>query len=366
VVTGSQSPAQAPLAGSSTVETRIHVGNADRCVHTRIGHARCCACADACPHGAWVIDDERLGINPNACDGCGLCVPACPEGAISLGQGPSDAGIRTWNNHPALFRACERTGLESPDSRVACLHATGVGELLHQYRRGVTVWIASAANCDACPRGRIQRLPESVRQTNALLQSRGLQPIALVLLESRPWLEALSQSTAYQGQPGWTRRNFFRSALRATLNTVLDPAALAGDEQTGFTPPTAWLPDTGPDALFLHSPAIDPLRCNGCDACVRLCPHQVITLETTGNEPCYWIDARHCTGCGICRDVCDQDAVRLNTLSPLSQTTLPLVEGHCPACNIHYHLPAGQIRPDRLCPICARTRHGRQLYQVLK
>lgn len=340
--------------------------NADRCVHARIGHARCRACADACPRSAWIIDDERLGIDTSACDGCGLCIPACPEGAIFCDHGPNSAGIRTWNDRPAMFRACERTSLESPDSRVPCLHATGAGELLRQYRQSVTVWIACAADCDACPRGRGQRLAESVRQANALLQSRGLHPIVLTSLEPQSWLETLGQSTAYQGQPVWTRRSFFRGALRAALNTVLDPAALAGEEQADFTPPTAWLPDAGPDALFLHSPAIDPTRCNGCDACVRLCPHQVITLETTGNEPCYRIDARRCTGCGICRDVCDQDAVRLNALSPLPQATLPLVQDCCPACNARYHLPAGRLPPDQLCPICTRTRHGCQLYQVLK
>jgi formate hydrogenlyase subunit 6/NADH:ubiquinone oxidoreductase subunit I len=339
--------------------------NADRCVHARIGHARCRACADACPRNAWVIDDERLGIDTSACEGCGLCVPACPEGAISSGHGPA-AEIRTWNDHPAVFRACERTGLASRAELVPCLHAAGAGELLRQYRRGVTHWIVSAADCDACPRGRVQRLSESVRQANALLHSRGLQPIVLVLLELGQWLEILNQTTAYQGQPVWTRRNFFRGALRAALDTALDPAALAGEEQADFTPPTAWLPATGPDDLFLHSPTIDPLRCNGCDACARLCPHQVITLETSGGEPCYRIDARQCTGCGICRDACDQDAVRLNALSPLPQATLPLVQGHCPACHVRYHLPTGQLRPDRLCPICARTRHGRQLYQVLK
>lgn len=361
------SPSPRTLVETIATEVHLHLPdvNADRCVHTRISHAGCRACADACPRGAWVIGDERLGINTNACDGCGLCVPACPEGAISCDHGSSGTRIRTWNNQPALFRACERTSFAPRAELVPCLHATGAGELLRQYRRGVTAWIASAADCDTCPRGHVQRLSASVRQINTLLHSRGLQPITLVLLEPQPWLEALGHSTAYQGQPVWTRRNFFRGALQAALNTALDPAALAGEEKADFTPPTAWLPDTGPEALFLHSPTLDPTRCNGCDACVRLCPHQAITLDTSGNEPCYRIDAGRCTGCGICRDACDQDAIRLNVLSPLPQTTLPLVQGHCSACDIRYHLPAGRLRSDRLCPICAQTRHGRHLYQVL-
>jgi ferredoxin len=54
----------------------------ERCVHSLIEQATCRRCVDACPTGAWVIDDERLGIDPDRCDGCGLCAPACPQAAI--------------------------------------------------------------------------------------------------------------------------------------------------------------------------------------------------------------------------------------------------------------------------------------------
>lgn len=352
---------------ATTLRAALHLPSviAQRCVHDHIHTARCRACVEACPLEAWVIDDERLGIDINACDGCGLCVPACPEGAIFSNNALADTDFRSWKSHPAIFRACERSDLDTADCRIPCVHSVGMRELLHHYPQGMTTWIITTADCDTCPRGRVQRLAESVRQANALLQSRSLEPIALVTLEPAQWKKILNQSIPYQTGPISTRRDFFRDALRTVVKTTREAAAPTEDQPAHFIVPTAWLPDDL-SAVALHSPVIDPLRCNGCDGCVRLCPHQAITLETTPAEPCYRIESRHCTGCGICRDVCDQNAVAIVTLQAPPQKTVPLAVTQCPACAIRYHLPTARFQPHGLCPICAKTRHGRHLYQVLK
>lgn len=339
---------------------------AESCVHTRISDARCRACVAACPRQAWTIDDAQLGIDIHACDGCGLCVPACPEGAISHGR-PLIAKIRSWRGQPALFRACEKTGLAMDDERMACLHTIGAREIFSLYRRGVAAWVVTAADCDACPRGTVQRLTETVRQANQLLQNRNLPSIVLTALDPRQWREAFVQSSPERDpdQPAMTRRNFFRGALRVALRTAADVAAIPEAGPT-FAPLAAWLPSVGPEDLFPHAPHIDPLRCNGCDACARLCPHRAIRLETLENTLRYRIDAQQCTGCDICQDVCDQNALRIETLQPQTQTEVALTQARCPACAASYHLPTEQRRADPLCPVCARTRHGQQLYQVLK
>lgn len=47
----------------------------------------CCRkCLHVCSTGAliWVAGDRDILIDPWECDGCGNCVTACPQGAISM------------------------------------------------------------------------------------------------------------------------------------------------------------------------------------------------------------------------------------------------------------------------------------------
>jgi len=335
-----------------------------RCVHARIETASCRACVTACPHDAWIIDDERVGIDLDACDGCELCVPACPEGAISSSRERADDS-RAWNGQPAVFRACEMAGTTGQSGVIPCLHAVGVRELLRSYRRGVTSWIVCAAPCDTCPRGGNPRIQNAARQVNALLVSRGLQPLSLLVLEPARWTAALRQAAPGQTEVAVTRRGFFAKATRAILDTASEIVADRASVPDDFTPATAWLPRTGPGDLYLHRPSIDPSRCDGCDACARLCPHGAIALAGADDGLRYQLDAGRCTGCGICRDACDRDAIAIDPLRAGGETILRLVENRCPVCGVLHHAPETALSTDQRCRICARTPHARLLHQVL-
>ncbi len=54
---------------------------------------------------------------------------------------------------------------------------------------------------------------------------------------------------------------------------------------------------------------LDPELCNGCRACMRVCPFGAIGYSA-GNKKAF-IDIGRCYGCGICRASCTKDAIQL-------------------------------------------------------
>jgi len=51
---------------------------------------------------------------------------------------------------------------------------------------------------------------------------------------------------------------------------------------------------------------IDPQKCTGCKACVKLCPRSGISGDL--KKP-HWLDKQQCIKCGICFEICKFDAV---------------------------------------------------------
>ena len=120
------------LARSTTEQTTIPDVRAERCVHSVTEQAGCRACVDACPTGAWIIDDEMLGIDPDRCDGCDLCVAACPEAAILQRFRPA---VRNTIHGTVALACCQHSQVAGEDvPRMPCLHAIGVSDLLRLAR----------------------------------------------------------------------------------------------------------------------------------------------------------------------------------------------------------------------------------------
>jgi Pyruvate/2-oxoacid:ferredoxin oxidoreductase delta subunit len=83
---------------------------AERCVHSLCETATCGHCVQACPAGAWQLNDDGLFLDTTRCDGCGLCTAACGQEALKI---------------PASALVIERAGLRT--ALAACEHAVGGG-----------------------------------------------------------------------------------------------------------------------------------------------------------------------------------------------------------------------------------------------
>lgn len=56
---------------------------------------------------------------------------------------------------------------------------------------------------------------------------------------------------------------------------------------------------------------IDPGKCNGCRACMRLCQFGAISYSPAREKSV--IDLKRCYGCGVCRAACVRDAISLGS-----------------------------------------------------
>jgi Pyruvate/2-oxoacid:ferredoxin oxidoreductase delta subunit len=334
----------------------------ERCVHALIESAGCRACADACPKDAWVIAEDMLGIDTRRCDGCDLCVPACPQGAIA---GRFHTSLLGTAQGAVAFAACAPSGVtDYKEGLMPCLHAIGMSDLLQVRRRGASLLVTCCGDCGNCARGEAKRLEQHLDATNRLLCSRELAPLEHRNLTPEAWINALLRARELAATRALDRRAFFHSAVEIPRKKV---DALLEDATGSFVPPGLLLDGDVKGALFPFVPQFDARRCNGCDACVRLCPQGAVRLEArdTGAGS-YRIDAGRCSGCGICADVCEQHAVAVASLAPSEQGWIPLQAGRCPVCGVGFHVPAQGEDQESLCWVCSRTDHHRILYQVLE
>ncbi len=144
----------------------------------------------------------------------------------------------------------------------------------------------SCGKCFTCREG-TQRLKEIVTRIS---QGKGKEE-DLELLEDCGWL-VKQASLCGLGQtapnPVLSTLRYFRDEYLAHIRERRCPAKVCRE---------------------LITYAIDPVKCNGCGACVHVCAGQGILGEK--NKP-HTIDQARCTKCGACLETCKFDAVLVN------------------------------------------------------
>jgi formate dehydrogenase iron-sulfur subunit len=106
-------------------------------------HCTNAGCLDACPTGALIRTEfETVVLQPDVCNGCGYCVPACPFGVVDRAPEDGRAGKCTLcydrledGLEPACAKACPTDSIQFgpydelvavAERRVSALHARGV------------------------------------------------------------------------------------------------------------------------------------------------------------------------------------------------------------------------------------------------
>src|SRR3954454_995785 len=128
-------PDQEAESGTGTVTWLMSSDVCKHCTHA--------ACLDVCPTGAlFRTEFGTVVVQPDVCNGCGYCVPACPYGVIDLRKEDGRAFKCTLcydrlkeGQTPACAQACPTESIqfgeldelrERADRRLAELHDRGV------------------------------------------------------------------------------------------------------------------------------------------------------------------------------------------------------------------------------------------------
>jgi ferredoxin len=346
----------------------------EACLAVRFPYAGCDRCARACPVEVLTLSGDGPELT-EGCLNCGRCVAACPSDALRMPgsepKPPADEGI-------AVRIDCWRVpeALSTPDTiRLPCLGALKVSRLLHLARTG-PVSIMDRGWCADCPAGG-DRHPasEAMAEANRLLG--GTEPA--IRIEQRP----LPQQVAAVGIPHpldqrpTGRRGFLRhlagEAVAIRLPEVTSSAAPPHDGNRRIEPAEqlarlAAFPDDPPAAL-LPTLTLGDDCCNH-NVCARLCPTGALQVYEQNDHAGIRFDARRCIACEACLRGCPEQALSLESGggSPTPVTLSRHRLRECFECSRPFATPpfaswpgaATDSEPDEdalpVCPACSKSR----------
>lgn len=313
------------------------------CSLGRVAASSCAACATVCPRAALEASDEGLTLVPEACSACGACVADCPQGAIRLG-GLEALAVQGRRREVAGLICLRRakTGV--------CLQALGLRALAALWLAGTRRIVSLTADCATCPDGAGLDFAGRLGLLNQLLADRDL-PVMV-------WQQA---DAVPHGLPLIGAQDAAVNPLRRALLGGLAPAPARDKPLARLQSLMARVP---PRRAFV--PQIDPARCTGCDACIRICPEAALSLiKDESGEMVYQTVSLHCSGCELCADVCHGKALTVRQCH-FEAPDVALTSLRCRGCGVDVHVPtAGPWATSGLCPICARSGHHKRLHQVL-
>ena len=142
----------APVRNREAAKSVAWLMSSDVCKHCTEA-----ACLDVCPTGSLVRTEfGSVVVQPDICNGCGYCVPACPFGVIGKNERDGRAGKCTLcydrlkgGEQPACAQACPTQSIQfgtvadlriTAATRVDALHSAGVAEAAlygHDPRDGI-------------------------------------------------------------------------------------------------------------------------------------------------------------------------------------------------------------------------------------
>ena len=289
--------------------------DASICAHGRSGITGCTNCIDACPADAITSLIESVEVNPNLCQGGGICASVCPSGAIRYVY-PN--AIDTLRSVRTLLNTYYEA--EGSDPVIAFIAADEAGILLDKPANlltvvveelasvGLEIWLSALSygakrvlliDAGAMPDRVAEFLRLQLETANRILPGLGYEGNAIRVVDQT----SLDQQCAVENGFKLTNLAQFAGSLEKRRTALLAIDHLY--QQSSMAQQIIALPEQSPFGRII----VDTGACTLCMSCTSVCPSKAINA---GNDlPKLEFHEINCVQCGICASACPENAITL-------------------------------------------------------
>ena len=284
------------------------------CAHARSGQAGCRRCIESCPADAIISIGERIEVNPNLCQGGGICATVCPTGAIRYAYpAPDDTAERirsmlvtyleAGGDDPVVMFASadDAANLPTTPPNVLLVPLEELASVGHEIWLAALAWGARCVllvDAGSVPDKADRALRQQLTYCHALLEGMQIGAGALRYVSTD---QLTSECAPCNDLP--PAATFAATADKRQLATLaLDHLWNHSIErQREFD-----LPAGAPYGRV----TVDSERCTLCMGCTSVCPAKALSA---GDEtPRLDFFEGNCVQCGICESACPEGAITLH------------------------------------------------------
>ena len=292
---------------------RYFTYDAGICAHARSGRNGCRRCIDSCPAEAIISIGEQVEVNPNLCQGGGICATVCPTGAMRYAY---PTARDTAERIRLMLLSYREAGGSDPvvlfvsDADAAGLPPTQPNVLLVVVEElasvGHEIWFATLAWGAGCvlladggsvpSRARVA-LDKQLAFSHDLLRGMGYPTDALCSMDLNP-----SAVERFPATPLAPPADF------AALDQKRQLASMALDHLWAHAPQQKEWFAVQPGAPYGRI-RIQTQQCTLCMACTSVCPARA--LSAGDDAPRLVLHEANCVQCSICANSCPERAITL-------------------------------------------------------